>query len=137
MPDKTIKVILTNMPNGTEKPTVLELGRWDERQKQEFLDSIQKHKPDNEYSGSCGFIVHYDSELIAMRPYDTPKKAKPYQAKNQENEFIIEMVPFTESADCEALFKYDCPMCIKKKECTSPFVTKYINETLLEKTRQK
>ncbi|MBR6838071.1 MAG: acyl carrier protein, partial [Alphaproteobacteria bacterium] len=56
-----VQITITNVPNGKEKPTVLNCGTITDAQKQDFLAAISGHKPsDNDGDNhTCGFNVYY------------------------------------------------------------------------------
>lgn len=124
------QIILTNMPNGNdEKPTTLNLGRISGLSKQKFLDRILKYNP-KENDGnhiSCAFNVYSDQGAIRMAPFDTPKKWQPFDQKSDDNELVIEMIPYCGKV-CGSWANYQCPTCLLAGECPSPFIRKYIGE---------
>jgi hypothetical protein len=127
---KETTVTLTNVPNGKEKPTVLNCGTITDAQKQDFLAAISEHKPsDNDGDNhTCGFNVYY-AKQSAMRvvPYDMPIDFQPVKKKISKNELIVEMVPMSKK-ECGSWANYHCPICLASGDCTSPFIKKYIGE---------
>ena len=127
---KEITVTLTNVPNGKEKPTVLNCGTITDAQKQDFLAAISGHKPsDNDGDNhTCGFNV-YHAKQSAMRvvPYEVSTNFQPTKQKIGKNELIVEMIPMSKK-ECGSWANYHCPICLASGDCTSPFIKKYIGE---------
>ena len=136
MSNKRMNVILTNMPNNKERVQTWNVCSWDNGQRRKFFDIIKQHVPTDGREESCSFLVHYDSKIMCVRPYDTIKIEKADKPKNKPNELIIEIIPFAPQTRCNALFKYDCPTCIEKKTCTSSFIKKYIIENVIDRGRR-
>lgn len=126
MSDKTTKVILTNMPNGTKKATILRLGNWTEQQKQNFITTINKYIPSLYYFDcACSFNIHYDQSIIHVCPFDKPKTFIPLHPRDKKNEMIIEIIPNTETAKCYSKPKpsnIHCLDSISCKNCRSKFI---------------
>ncbi len=129
---KEITVTLTNVPNGKEKPTVLNCGTITDVQKQDFLAAISEHKPsDNDGDNhTCGFNVYY-AKQSAMRvvPYEVSTNFQPTKQKIGKNELIVEMVPMSKK-ECGSWANYHCPICLASGDCTSPFIRKHIGALL-------
>jgi acyl carrier protein len=129
---KETTVTLTNVPNGTEKPTVLNCGTITDAQKQDFLAAISGHKPsDNDGDNhACGFNVYYAKQsAVRVVSYDMPTDFQPVKKKIGKNELIVEMVPVSKK-ECGSWANYHCPICLASGDCTSPFIKKYIGEVL-------
>ena len=124
---KETTVTLTNVPNGTEKPTVLNCGTITDAQKQDFLAAISEHKPsvtgDDFYP--CGFILYYAQSSKGVLPYNMPEKFRLSKRKIGENELVVEMLPLSKEK-CGSWDNYNCPKYIASGKCTSPFIKKYI-----------
>jgi len=129
---KEITVTLTNVPNGKEKPTVLNCGTITDAQKQDFLVAISGHKPsDNDGDNhTCGFNV-YHAKQSAMRvvPYEVSTNFQPTKQKIGKNELIVEMIPLSKK-ECGSWANYYCPICLASGDCTSPFIRKHIGALL-------
>ena len=129
---KEITVTLTNVPNGKEKPTVLNCGTITDAQKQDFLAAISEHKPsDNDGDNhTCGFNVYY-AKQSAMRvvPYEVSTNFQPTKQKIGKNELIVEMIPLSKK-ECGSWANYHCPICLASGDCTSPFIRKHIGALL-------
>lgn len=130
----SINVTLTNLPNGNEKPTTLNLGSISEKKKQYFVNRVLQINPkDNEGDNhTCCFNLYYDQNAVRISPYDEPKTWQPFNQKNDEKELVIEMIPFSKES-CGSWANYHCPMCLASGECKSPFIKKYIGEFLFSK----
>lgn len=129
---KGTTVTLTNVPNGKEKPTVLNCGTITDAQKQDFLAAISEHKPsDNDGDNhTCGFNVYY-AKQSAMRvvPYEVSTNFQPTKQKIGKNELIVEMIPLSKK-ECGSWANYYCPICLASGDCTSPFIRKHIGALL-------
>lgn len=127
---KEITVTLTNVPNGKEKPTVLNCGTITDAQKQDFLAAISGHRPSDGDNHTCGFNV-YHAKQSAMRvvPYEVSTNFQPTKQKIGKNELIVEMIPLSKK-ECGSWANYHCPICLASGDCTSPFIKKYIGEVL-------
>ena len=127
-----VQITITNVPNGKEKPTVLNCGTITDAQKQDFLAAISGHKPsDNDGDNhTCGFNVYY-AKQSAMRvvPYEVSTNFQPTKQKIGKNELIVEMIPMSKK-ECGSWANYHCPICLASGDCTSPFIKKYIGEVL-------
>ena len=125
---KGTTVTLTNVPNGKEKPTVLNCGTITDAQKQDFLAAISGHKPSDGDNHTCGFNVYY-AKQSAMRvvPYEVSTNFQPTKQKIGKNELIVEMVPVSKK-ECGSWANYHCPICLASGDCTSPFIKKYIGK---------
>ena len=129
---KEITVTLTNVPNGKEKPTVLNCGTITDAQKQDFLVAISGHKPsDNDGDNhTCGFNVYYAKQsAVRVVPYEVSTNFQPTKQKIGKNELIVEMIPMSKK-ECGSWANYYCPICLASGDCTSPFIKKYIGEVL-------
>lgn len=127
-----VQITITNVPNGTEKPTVLNCGTITDAQKQDFLAAISGHKPsDNDGDNhTCGFNV-YHAKQSAMRvvPYEVSTNFQPTKQKIGKNELIVEMIPMSKK-ECGSWANYHCPICLASGDCTSPFIRKHIGALL-------
>lgn len=127
-----VQITITNVPNGKEKPTVLNCGTITDAQKQDFLAAISEHKPsDNDGDNhTCGFNVYY-AKQSAMRvvPYEVSTNFQPTKQKIGKNELIVEMVPMSKK-ECGSWANYHCPICLASGDCTSPFIRKHIGALL-------
>lgn len=127
-----VQITVTNVPNGTEKPTVLNCGTITDAQKQDFLAAISGHKPsDNDGDNhTCGFNV-YHAKQSAMRvvPYEVSTNFQPTKQKIGKNELIVEMIPMSKK-ECGSWANYYCPICLASGDCTSPFIRKHIGALL-------
>lgn len=125
-----VQITITNVPNGKEKPTVLNCGTITDAQKQDFLAAISEHKPSDGDNHTCGFNVYY-AKQSAMRvvPYDMPTDFQPVKKKIGKNELIVEMIPMSKK-ECGSWANYHCPICLASGDCTSPFIRKYIGALL-------
>ena len=125
-----IQIIVTNVPNGKEKPTVLNCGTITDAQKQDFLAAISEHKPSDGDNHTCGFNVYY-AKQSAMRvvPYEVSTNFQPTKQKIGKNELIVEMIPMSKK-ECGSWANYHCPICLASGNCTSPFIKKYIGKVL-------
>ena len=129
---KETTVTLTNVPNGKEKPTVLNCGTITDAQKQDFLAAISGHKPsDNDGDNhTCGFNVYYAKQsAVRVVPYEVSTNFQPTKQKIGKNELIVEMIPMSKK-ECGSWANYHCPICLASGDCTSPFIKKYIGEVL-------
>ncbi len=129
---KETTVTLTNVPNGKEKPTVLNCGTITDAQKQDFLAAISEHKPnDNDGDNhTCGFNVYYAKQsAVRVVPYEVSTNFQPTKQKIGKNELIVEMIPMSKK-ECGSWANYHCPICLASGDCTSPFIKKYIGEVL-------
>lgn len=127
---KETTVTLTNVPNGKEKPTVLNCGTITDAQKQDFLAAISEHKPSDGDNHTCGFNV-YHAKQSAMRvvPYEVSTNFQPTKQKIGKNELIVEMIPMSKK-ECGSWANYHCPICLASGDCTSPFIRKHIGALL-------
>ncbi len=103
---KETTVTLTNVPNGKEKPTVLNCGTITDAQKQDFLAAISEHKPSDGDNHTCGFNV-YHAKQSAMRvvPYNVSTNFQPTKQKIGKNELIVEMIPMSKK-ECGSWANY-------------------------------
>ena len=126
-----INIILTNMPNSLDKPTSLKVGTISEQDEKEFLERVNKYKPQENigHNYTCSFNLHYASNTIRVAPYDTAHEWQPVEKKNADNELVIEMIPLSKFK-CGLFANYDCPHCLFNGECVSPFIKKYIGSFL-------
>ena len=125
-----VQITITNVPNGKEKPTVLNCGTITDAQKQDFLAAISGHKPSDGDNHTCGFNVYY-AKQSAMRvvPYEVPTNFQPTKQKIGKNELIVEMIPMSKK-ECGSWANYHCPICLASGKCTSPFIRKHIGALL-------
>ena len=127
-----VQITITNVPNGKEKPTVLNCGTITDAQKQDFLAAISGHKPsDNDGDNhTCGFNVYYAKQsAVRVVPYEVSTNFQPTKQKIGKNELIVEMIPMSKK-ECGSWANYHCPICLASGDCTSPFIKKYIGEVL-------
>ena len=127
-----VQITITNVPNGKEKPTVLNCGTITDAQKQDFLAAISGHKPsDNDGDNhTCGFNVYYAKQsAVRVVPYEVSTNFQPTKQKIGKNELIVEMIPMSKK-ECGSWANYHCPICLAFGDCTSPFIKKYIGEVL-------
>ena len=123
---KEITVTLTNVPNGKEKPTVLNCGTITDAQKQDFLAAISGHKPSDGDNHTCGFNVYYAKQsAVRVVPYEVSTNFQPTKQKIGKNELIVEMIPLSKK-ECGSWANYHCPICLASGGCPSPFIRKYI-----------
>lgn len=125
-----VQITITNVPNGKEKPTVLNCGTITDAQKQDFLAAISEHKPSDGDNHTCGFNV-YHAKQSAMRvvPYEVSTNFQPTKQKIGKNELIVEMVPVSKK-ECGSWANYHCPICLASGDCTSPLVKRTVGALL-------
>ena len=124
-----VQITVTNVPNGKEKPTVLNCGTITDAQKQDFLAAISEHKPsvtDDDFY-PCGFILYYAQSSKGVHPYDMPEEFRLSKRKIGENELVVEMLPLSKEK-CGSWENYNCPKYIASGKCRSPFIKKYIGK---------
>ncbi len=127
---KETTVTLTNVPNGKEKPTVLNCGTITDAQKQDFLAAISEHKPSDGDNHTCGFNVYYAKQsAVRVVPYKVSTNFQPTKQKIGKNELIVEMIPMSKK-ECGSWANYHCPICLASGDCTSPFIRKHIGALL-------
>lgn len=137
MSNKRMNVILTNMPTNVECRYGRTVCSWDKGQRRKFLNIIKQHVPTDGENENCYFLIHYNSKIMCVKPYDTIKIQKADKPKNHPDELIIEIIPFTPTTRCyDALFKNNCLTCIDRQKCTSSFITKYIIENVIKRGRR-
>ncbi len=126
-----VQITVTNVPNGKEKPTVLNCGTITDAQKQDFLAAISEYKPSatNGDNHTCGFILYYAQSSKGVLPYGMPEKFRPSKLKIGENELVVEMLPLSKEK-CGSWDNYNCPKYIASGNCTSPFIRKHIGALL-------
>lgn len=127
-----VQITITNVPNGKEKPTVLNCGTITDAQKQDFLAAISGHKPsDNDGDNhTCGFNVYYAKQsAVRVVPYEVSTNFQPTKQKIGKNELIVEMIPMSKK-ECGSWANYHCPICLASGDCTSPFIRKHIGALL-------
>ena len=126
-----INIILTNMPNSVDEPTSLKIGTISEQDEKEFLARLTEYTPkeNDENSYTCGFYVHYASNTIRVAPCNKTKEWEPLKQINKANELVIEMIPLSRFK-CGVFSNYDCPNCLRRGNCASPFIKKYIGSFL-------
>ena len=141
MPDKKIKIILTNYPDSHQKKQKIKLGVWaTDEQKQRFLNFIKAHNIDNDgipmVNTKCSFNVHFDKSLIHSCEFDVPKQFTPLHSQNKKNEVIIEIIP-GKDCECWPMCSCYCLDCIQSGACPSPFISKYIGELFPDKYQKQ